>query len=187
MTPPDGGGTRPVDTEEFDRFFAECRYTAFRLETLQVYDVGYEEEAFRRFLADGQIITTDSHAQWAHIVGSGRHFRRVHVVVEPLTDYLRFECVWAYRSNVEAGEDVNILPVDENTWPEGIPHSDYWLFDSRRLVRMNYAPDGTMLTPELVTDPAQVVLANAVRDRALHLSIPFSEYEKRFDADMKPL
>ncbi|WP_435113010.1 DUF6879 family protein [Nocardiopsis synnemataformans] len=184
---PEDSGSRPLSEEEFDRFFEECRHTAFRLETLQVYDVGYEEEAFRRFLSDGVVMTTGSHENWARVVGSGRRFRRVHVVVEPLTDYLRFESVWGYRSNVKAGEDVNILPVSGGSWPEGIPRSDYWLFDSEQLVRMNYAPDGTMLAPELVTEPEQVVRANAVRDRALHLSIPFSEYEKRFDADMRPL
>jgi hypothetical protein len=184
---PEDGGSRPVSEEEFDRFFEDCRYTAFRLETLQVYDVGYEQEAFRRFLDDGAVITTKSDGDWARIVGSGRRFRRVHVVVEPLTDYLRFECAWGYRSNVKAGEDVNILPVREDSWPEGVPRSDYWLFDSERLVRMNYTPDGTMLAPEVVTDPEQIVRANAVRDLALHLSIPFSEYEKRFDADMRPL
>ncbi|WDZ93138.1 DUF6879 family protein [Nocardiopsis sp. HUAS JQ3] len=186
MTPEDSGA-RPVSEKEFDRFFEECRYTAFRLETLQVYDVGYEQEAFRRFLDDGAVITTKPDGDWARIVGNGRRFRRVHVVIEPLTDYLRFECVWGYRSNVKAGEDVNILPVREGSWPEDVPRSDYWLFDSERLVRMNYAPDGTMLTPELVGDPKQIVRANAVRDRALHLSTPFPEYEKRFDADMRPL
>lgn len=179
--------SRPLAEGEFDRLFEECRYTAFRLETLQVYDVGYEKEAFRRFLTDGEVITTSSHQEWARIVGSGRRFRRVHVVIEPLTDYLRFECVCAYRSNVEAGEDVNLLPIGEGSWPEGIPRFDYWLFDSERLVRMNYAPDGTMLTPELVSEPDEIVRANAVRDRALHLATPFSEYEKHFDTDMRPL
>jgi hypothetical protein len=180
--------SRPLTENEFNRFFDECRYTAFRLETLQVYDVGYEEEAFRRFLSDGEVITTDSHEEWGELVGGGRRFSRVHVVTEPLTDYLRFESVWGYRSNVKAGEDVNILPIPEGSpWPEGIPRSDYWLFDSHQLVRMNYALDGAMLAPELVTDPEQIVQANAVRDRALHMSIPFTEYQRRFDADMRPL
>ncbi len=178
----------PLTENEFDRFFEECRYTAFRLETLQVYDVGYEEEAFRRFLDTGEVITTESHEEWAAIVGRGRRFHRVHVVAEPLTDYLRFESVWAYRSSIEAGEDVNILPiVDGSSWPEGIPRFDYWLFDSHQLVRMNYDSDGRMLDPELVTDPDQIVQANVIRDRALHAAVPFSEYEKRFDADMRPL
>ena len=52
---------------------------------------------------------------------------------------------------------------------------------------MNYAPDGSMLTPELVEDPEQIVLANLWRDRALHLSVPFREYAARFDSAMRPL
>ncbi|GAA1461918.1 hypothetical protein NE857_13630 [Nocardiopsis exhalans] len=186
MTSPQASA-RPVSEAEFDQFFEDCRYTAFRLETLQVYDVSYEEEAFRRFLTDGEVITTSSHQEWARIVGGRRRFHRVHVVVEPLTDYLRFECVWAYRTNVKAGEDVNVLPVSEGSWPAGIPRSDYWLFDSEHLVRMNYASDGTMLTPELVTAPDEIVRANVVRDRALHLATPFTEYERHFDTDMRPL
>ncbi|WP_231640856.1 DUF6879 family protein [Nocardiopsis sp. NRRL B-16309] len=176
-----------MSDEEFDRYFTECRYTAFRLETLQVYDVGYEAEAFRRFLDDGEIVSTDARDEWAALVGGERRFSRVHVVSEPLTDYLRFESVWAYRSSVAAGEEVNILPVAEDAWPEGIPRFDFWLFDSTRLLRMNYTRDGTMLAPELVTDPAQVLWANEVRDRALHMSMPFAEYQRRFDADMRPL
>ncbi|MFV2197688.1 DUF6879 family protein [Nocardiopsis sp. LOL_012] len=182
-----GSTARPLSESEFDRLFEECRYTAFRLETLQVYDVGYEEEAFRRFLNDGGSVTNSAHEEWVRLVSGDRRFRRVHVVTEPLTDYVRFESVWAYRANVKAGEDVNILPVTEGSWPEGIPHTDYWLFDSHQLVLMSYDLDGRMLTPELVTDPDQVVEANVVRDRALHASIPFSKYQKRFDDDMRPL
>lgn len=179
--------SKRVSEEEFDRFFEECRYTAFRLETLQTYDVGYEEEAFARFLAGGGTLTTESQKEWERLVSAGRHFQRVHVVTEPLTDYVRFECAWAYRASVRAGEDVRVLPVAEGAWPEGVPQCDFWLFDSQHLVCMNYTTDGTMLTPELVTEPEEIVRANAVRDRALHLATAFTEYEKRFDPDMRPL
>lgn len=179
--------SRPVSEDEFDRFFEECCYTAFRLETLQTYTVDYEEEAFRRFLAGGEIVGTESQREWARLVSTGRHFRRVHVVTEPLTDYLRFECAWAYRASVEAGEDVHVLTTDEGSWPEGIPRHDFWLFDSEHLVRMNYGPDHTMLIPELVIEPNEIVRANAVRDRALHLAMPFTDYDRRFDAQMRPL
>lgn len=172
--------------EEFDRLFQECRYTAFRLETLQVYDVGYEREAFSAFMADGELIESDSQQEWDRIVRRGPQYRRVHVVTEPLTDYVRFECACAYRRSVRAGEGVHILPIQEGAWPEGIPQYDFWLFDSQHLVRMHYTADGTMLTPELVTESQEIVRANVVRDRALHLATPFTEYEKRFDTHMRP-
>jgi len=33
-------------------------------------------------------------------------------VVEPLTDYLRYELGWSYPPNVKAGEDIRILPAE---------------------------------------------------------------------------
>ncbi|TDQ49270.1 DUF6879 family protein [Actinorugispora endophytica] len=183
-------GSHPVDEEEFEQLFARFRYTAFRLETLQHYSVDYEDAPFRRFLAGGQPEHSAVLSDWGEEIragiGEGRTYRRVHVVTEPLSDYVRFECSWGYPRNVAAGEDIRILAVPEGEWPEGIPRLDYWLFDSHRLLRMNYGPDGSMLTPELVEDPEQVVAANLWRDRALHLSVPFTEYQARFDAAMRP-
>ena len=91
-------------------------------------------------------------------VRAGKRFHRVHMMVtEPLSDYVRFECAWAYRHTVAAGEDVRIIAVPEGQEPAGLPRFDYWLFDSSTLVRMNYADDGTFLSAELVADPEQTV------------------------------
>src|SRR5690606_23077601 len=47
-------------------------------------------------------------------VRAGKRFHRVHMMVtEPLSDYVRFECAWAYRHTVAAGEDVRIIAVPE--------------------------------------------------------------------------
>jgi len=40
-----------VTSAEFDALFTGFEHTACRLETLQAYDVGYEEEPYRAFLA----------------------------------------------------------------------------------------------------------------------------------------
>jgi len=40
----------------------------------------------------------------------GKVFQRVHVVCEPLTDYLRYELGWSYPPNVEAGEEARCCP-----------------------------------------------------------------------------
>ena len=68
--------------------------------------------------------------------------QRVHVVVEPLTAYLRYELAWSYTP--EAGEDIRIIPVQTGQWPAGLPGlgGDFWLFDSARLLRMHYDPAG---------------------------------------------
>ncbi|GAB3448030.1 hypothetical protein GCM10027570_21140 [Streptomonospora sediminis] len=181
----------PISREEFDRLFSEFRYTAFRLETFQTYSSAYDTEPFRRFMADD----LDDYSPTLHAWGeklradtaAGRTYSRVHVVTEPLTDYMRFECAWGYRPNAEAGENIRILAVKEGDWPEGIPAFDYWLFDSHRLVSMTYADDGSLQATGLVDDSEQVVAANVWRDRANYLSVPFAEYQARFDTYMRPL
>ena len=40
----------------------------------------------------------------------------VHVIEEPLSDYIRYE-LHAYEPNVEAGEDVRVIPIHRGTWP----------------------------------------------------------------------
>nr|WP_245714689.1 DUF6879 family protein [Micromonospora inyonensis] len=88
-------------------------------------------------------------------VSAGKRMHRVHVVVEPLSDYVRFECGWAYEHTVEAGEDVRLIGVAGDDWPAGLPHYDYWLFDSSQLVAMYYDQAGRFVSGELITEPEQ--------------------------------
>ncbi len=180
----------PISWGEVEQLFTHFRYTAFRLETLQTYDASYETEPFRQFLSNEKDEIPEKLTNWAADVqagiAAGRRYERVHVVTEPLSDYIRFACAWGYRRNVTAGEKIRILPVREGEWPEGLPHLDYWLFDSHRLLWMNYAADSSLRSTELVDDPEWVVAANAWRDHAMQRSIPFAEYETRFDTYMRP-
>jgi hypothetical protein len=106
---------------------------------------------------------------------------RVHIVEEPLSDYVRFECAWAYEHTTLAGEEVRIIPVAEGTWPD-LPRDDYWLFDSSLLVSMRYDDDGVYEAAELVDDPARIVEANHWRDQAIYQSIPYRTFANRYDS-----
>lgn len=174
---------RSLADDEFNRLFRDFRFTAYRLETLQRYDVDYEQDEFNRFLAGEQRGEFPGIVAWCDnlraAVAAGKHMHRVHVVVEPLSDYVRFECDWGYEHTAAAGEDVRLIPVTEGEWPEGLPHYDYWLFDSSRLVAMYYDQDGAFLSGEMITDPARIVEANYWRDLAIHASIPYREYASR--------
>ncbi|MCA1676263.1 MAG: hypothetical protein LC799_30170, partial [Actinobacteria bacterium] len=93
------------------------------------------------------------------------------------SDYLRFELTWGYEPNVAAGEDVRIIPVNQDQpWPADLPHHDYWLFDSAELYDLHYNRDGVWLGVEHVMDPVKIVNACRWRDAALHLGIPWSTY-----------
>lgn len=98
----------------------------------------------------------------------GRRFSRVRVVSMPLTDYSRFG-VWCAQFTNGAGEDIRYLPRDIAD-AEKLPNHDYWLFDSRKLVRMHFDDTGSFLGGEVVEDSAEVVNHNYWRDVAWHFA-----------------
>ncbi|MCS7483876.1 DUF6879 family protein [Umezawaea endophytica] len=175
-----------LDDIEFNQLFVDFKYTAFRLETLQHYDVSYESREFSRFLGGERSEEFEGIRGWidgtvAKAVANGKKMHRVHVVEMPLSSYIRFEFASAYDHTTSAGEEVRILPVRAGEWPEQIPRCDYWLFDSVKLVLMNYEDSGRFLSAEVVDDPAQVIRANNLRDIAVASSTPYQEFVAKCD------
>jgi hypothetical protein len=163
--------------DDFAGLFDWFATRAFRLETLDQYAVGYEEEAIRRFLA-GKPLDPGIIAPWlnrvAAVTAAGRRMERVHVVTEPLSDYLRFE-MDGYRFTVAAGEDVRILPRSVARKLE-LPREDFWLFDDGPMARMHYDRHGAFLGAELVEEPDVVPRYCQWRDVALEAATPYAQY-----------
>jgi hypothetical protein len=160
--------------------FRTFRYSAFRLETLQAYAGSDEDPARLAFQRGDPTPPPDPHQdQWLAMLrahrDAGRTQQRVHIVREPLSDYLAFELTWEYGPHVAAGEDIRIIPVTD-TWPLDVPDKDFWLFDSQQLFDLNYDADGNWLGVQHNTDPAAVARAGFVRDAALHQSTSWADY-----------
>ncbi|MFI5882113.1 DUF6879 family protein [Streptomyces sp. NPDC051554] len=167
--------------DDWRRTFDGMEQEAWRLETLPVYRVPQEEEAISRFLA-GESVTRDATQPWfdrvkAYVAG-GRSVGRVHIVTQPLSDYLRFEFEH-YRHNVEAGEAVRILDVTDRTNPlAGI--QDFWMFDRSQIVLMHYEQDGTQISREVYEGAPEPF--REYQRIALAESVPFEEYVKGLDS-----
>jgi hypothetical protein len=99
----------------------------------------------------------------------GRRFGRVRVVSLPLTDYSRFG-VWCAQFTNGAGEDIRYV-TREVAEAAGLPNHDYWLFDSRKLVRMRFDDQDRFLGGELIDELAEVVQHNYWRDAAWHHAV----------------
>lgn len=169
------GRVVPAGSVDWAGLFGRFEHTCFRLETRQRYDEPGEADAFRLFLAGQEPASYPAKEAWLAIVRAavtaGKVMQRVHVVAEPLTDYLRFETGWGYPLNAAAGEDIRISRA-----AAALPGTDYWLFDSRALARMHYDDGGRLETVELENDPAAVVQAGYWRDVALHLAVPLRSW-----------
>lgn len=166
-----------LKTDTWRQLMASVTYSAFRLETLPVYDMPGERDEFALHMA-GERPPPDLHYRWldtvAEGVKAGKLFQRVHVVTSPLSDYLEYEFAWGYVFNVRAGEDIRILDLARQGDP-GLPAQDFWLFDDMTVVRMDYTEHGVQLGRELLEgiDPAPYV---AWKHLALSHAQPFAQY-----------
>lgn len=109
----------------------------------------------------------------------GRLFSRVRVVSVPLTDYIRFG-MWMAGYTREAGDDIRYLTRGEAATAE-LPSHDYWLFDSRLLVRMHFADDDRFVGAEVIEEPAAIVEHNYWRDAARHYALTPEDFVTKND------
>jgi hypothetical protein len=118
------------------------------------------------------------HESWLAMVreatAAGRLFARVRVVDLPLNDYTRFS-MWVGGYTREAGDDIRYLTRDQAEAVD-LPNHDYWLFDSRKLVKMHFGDDDRFVGAEVVDDPTTIVQHNYWRDVARHHATPRDEF-----------
>ncbi|WP_372408890.1 DUF6879 family protein [Streptomyces luteireticuli] len=164
-------------SEEFGRLFETFERTAFRLETLEEYDIEEEREEIARFIAGEDMGPEWADNPWVRsMTDKGKHVSRVHVLRSPLTDYLRYELA-AYPGNIKAGEEIGIVDLSEQT-VTGLPDHDFWLFDDRDVYRMHYTEAGAFVGAELL--PAdRLPEYEGYRDQAITAAVPFASYWER--------
>lgn len=170
-----------LDGEAWRAKFRGFENEAWRLETLPVYKVPQEVDEIRAFLAgeriDPHAYSNDYTEDLKRVRREGKKKGRVHIVTRPLTTYLRYEFM-CYRPHVWAGEDIRIMDVTDRQNPlAGV--QDFWMFDKREVVLMNYEADGTQINREVhAGDVAPFVEYQRI---ALAESVPFEEYVKGLD------
>lgn len=108
----------------------------------------------------------------------GRLFSRVRVVSLPLSDYTRFG-MWVSGFTREAGDDIRYLTRTQAA-AAGLPQYDYWLFDSRRLLRMHFNDDDRFVGAEVVDDSSTIVDHNYWRDSARHHAVNRDEFVAKY-------
>ncbi|ORT54048.1 DUF6879 family protein [Streptomyces sp. CB03238] len=170
-----------LDGEAWQAKFRNFQTEAWRLETLPAYNVPQEAEQIREFLTGEHI---DPHAysneytdDLKRVRREGKSKGRVHIVTRPLSEYLRFEFMY-YLPHSWAGEDIRIMDVTDRPNPlAGV--QDFWMFDKKEVVLMNYEADGTQINREVYEgDVSPYVEYQRI---ALVESVPFEEYVKGLD------
>jgi hypothetical protein len=152
------------------------------LEMRDVYATEVEKDRFATWLR-GEPLDPDAEAEWwapwfelmAGLKTAGKTLRRLRIVSEPVTDYIRFEWLDAAQL-VRAGEDVRWLPRRRAS-ALLLPGNDFWMFDRETVAFTHFSGDGHVLDREMTTDPAIVTACVSSFEDAWKIAIRHAEYE----------
>ena len=177
---------------ESDELLSACSTSAFRLECLSEYRVP-EEASFghvERVTASGSSLCQrwasgdrqfeipaicDLRKGLATWFGRqpGRSFKRIRLVPNAFTEYLRFEIHKGYLPLQEVGAEFYML--DRSVFERvggGSETCDYWLFDDALAVVQSYDSTGAFLSGDPTSDPDDLARLRGLADALLDTSVP---------------
>ncbi len=121
----------------------------------------------------------DRWSSWSYLVRAtvarGVSVRRVRIVSEPVSDYIRFEYDVTEGHNIAAGEEVRWLPRHKAAGLL-VPVSDFWVFDSQVVLWNHFAGDGSWVGEEQGDDPALAKSCAASFETAWERAVPHQNY-----------
>jgi hypothetical protein len=168
---------RLISGEEREQFFSTFKREALHLEMRDSYGTQVERPHLDKW-ERGEPENSEWLKPWFDTVRAGaavgKLFRRIRIISEPITDYIRWEHMDAHMF-VEAGEDIRWLPR-RLVSPIAFPGNDYWLFDAETVIFSVFAGNGEVVERQLYTDPGVVELCQSAFGAAWELAIPHRDY-----------
>jgi len=172
----------PITEDRRDQYLSTYRREALHLEMRDVYATDIERDRFHTWLR-GEPFDPAAEAAWwrpwfdlmsANVV-AGKTLRRLRIISEPVTDYIRFEWLDAAQL-VAAGEDVRWLPRHTASTLL-LPGNDFWLFDDETVAFTHFSGDGHVLGHEMTIDPHVVGTCKTAFEAAWRIAIPHDDYQ----------
>lgn len=172
-----------VSNEEFNALFETFEHSVFRLEALDHYWVA-DDGRFQAF-SEGRErpASTPDKDDWLRIVHdavtAGKRWERVHVIGS-ISPYVRFELEWGYAENAEAGERICILQAGSQSERDRWPNRDFWLFDDKTVIWMDYDNEGRLVDRIRTTDRRTVQTCQEQRNAMLAAAEPYESFMRRY-------
>jgi hypothetical protein len=170
-----------ITPDQRDSLIATFKRSAIHLEMRDVYATDIERSRFGKWLAGDPLRPEDEDDWWRpwrtmmrSNMDAGKTMRRLRIISEPVTHYIRFE--WLDTEQlVKAGEEVRWLPRRRAS-ALLLPGNDFWLFDDETVTFAHFSGDGKVLSHELTTEPAVVRQCMTAFEAAWPIATPHSEY-----------
>ena len=173
-----------IGLDEFDRLFTQFEHTAWRLETRRRYASDEITDTYAQFTRGEPVDWDGKDAEWCAErraqTALGKRFERVRIIDSPPTPGQLYLLDNA-RRNSSVGEDIrNLSRADAERLQ--LPEEDFWIFDSRLVVLLDFDGADDLVNVELITEPVEVNRYVQARDAATHYAAPYEEFAARLAA-----
>ncbi|MFI5757492.1 DUF6879 family protein [Streptomyces sp. NPDC051569] len=167
----------------FEELMTAATRSAVHLEMRDAYGVSDEAEDFQHWKRTGERDTDPASVYWGpwvslvqEAVGRGVEVRRLRIVSEPVSDYIKYEHAGTVV-NIKAGENVRWLPRRQASGL-ALPGNDFWLFDGATVLFNHFTGDGDVSPDgrEVRTDQGVADLATRAFDAAWALATAHDHY-----------
>lgn len=170
-----------ITGKERDELLANFKREALHLEMRDVYAIEDETQRLARYQQKGHRdhdAEAEERRPWMALVqdavSAGKILRRVRVISEPVTDYIRYE--WAGTDvNIDAGEQIKWLPR-RLVSAIALPGNDFWLFDDSTVTFTVFTGKGEVFERQLTTDLDVIQFCRSAFEATWNMAIPHHEY-----------
>jgi hypothetical protein len=138
-----------------------------------------DDPDWRTWRAGQQPDVAVTRAGWSgmvrEITGRGVSVRRLRIVSEPVSAYVRYEYDITQAHNIAAGEDVRWLPRRAASRLL-LPASDFWVIDNATVFN-HFDGDGNWVEEDLRNDDALAKCLTECFETAWALGVPHADYQ----------
>ncbi|MGH3550946.1 MAG: DUF6879 family protein [Pseudonocardiaceae bacterium] len=151
-----------------------------RIQTLDRYGVPSDDADFAGYLEGAPAPTSPYQEPFFQELHSGvaakMRWRNLHVVRQPLSDYLRYAFEWVYTYSSDAGQDIRILDLGEQPAGGVLQRTgDFWVVEHQHVALVRYDDQGRHQGEVAVKDTSATGYI-AAAELAWHLGVPFTDW-----------
>jgi len=171
----------------FDKNWRSAKNNIFRLEGRAEYRVPGEQENIEKW-KKGEL-DMKNNKEWQGWMGSlksakakGIATKRVRVVPKPLPDYIKYEISLWQDHSTKNGEELFFINSEEYQKIVagcGFNPKDFWLFDDKKLLILNYSHNGQFSGEILIADDGMAKRYCELKSKLLQGSISMSTFIKK--------
>ncbi|RAY14599.1 hypothetical protein DPM19_12590 [Actinomadura craniellae] len=163
----------------FEDLFGAAETEAVKFELRDAYLTS--DPAYLGWLAGESVEKVSAgYEDWTSLVSAtvarGVRVRRVRVVSEPVSEYVRFEHAMTPTVNLSGGEEIRWLSRS-NARDLLIPAVDVWIVDGETALFLYFSGDGDLVGSDTVTDQAMIGPIVKVFSTAWERAIPHEEFK----------